>query len=750
MGSSTPVFTPTITPTIPSAPSIPHLPSSDPAEQSVPDAARPRAFLPSIPILGLIHDARPVFNIDRVSPVQTFAAAAGGETMLMFLADGGVSFWNMNLGREVKRMEGDDGGETTAAAAATEAPVAVSATIDGVVNLWNLGRLEKIASIRTDGGVEADSAAVTHDGETLAAGFGDGSVRVWDAKGRELSRFSGGAAAVTALAFSPDKAFLIAADAEGTARVWTPATGAQGKSVRVSTVPILSLTPLAGGGVLLSDQNGAVRVWDMADSVRDLQTGGGEVTATAISRDGRTAVLAKRDGSVRLVDVATGGLRLNVAGDQPVRSVSFSKGGTLLFLLLEDGTMRVVRPADGTEVVRLVVATEGWVAVSPKGQFDGEGDGIEAAKWVAANGNASFDLEQFTESSFEPGLLPRVAENQPPPAPVVVSREFGVPPSASIGGLTEGATLDQENVTVNIAVTDLGGGIAEVRVYHNGKLLSQQKAPPGVKTFPVAVPVRLAEGTNTVSAVALSKDNIEGSTASVRVTRPGAPRLGAMRVMTVGINEYAHKELSLEYGVPDSDGIDAYFRTVPKTIFTQVSPTAVRNRQATRQGILNAFAGLSDSNPEDTVLVYMAGHGEAVDSKWYFIPQDIGFPLKRSDIPVGGLSMEDVSAAIAKAKAQKVVLLLDACKSGAALTDVRNFEARKEWTKMARLAGVYVIAAAGKDQYAAEVPDLGHGAFTYTLLKGLKGDAARAGKITVAQLGGYVKEKLPALVAKYA
>lgn len=740
---STPII-PTVT-----GPIVPYLPSSDPSQESGAEAVRPRAVIPPVPLAGLISDARPVFDFDRVNPVQSFAGAAKGNTMLMFLADGAVSFWNMNQGREVKRISSDDGGEVLAAAAAEDVPLAVSASGSGSLNFWSLNKLEGLVSIRVDGDARAEAVAMSRDGTLAAAGFSDGSVRVFDAAGRELLRLPGGASAITAMAFSSDKASLVTADAGGEARVWNAAAGTLVKSTRISSVPLQSLDLIAGKA-FLTDANGGVRTWNLADQVRDVPTGGGGASATALSQDGRTLAVARKDGSVQVIDAATGGARFTIPGGMPIRSVSFGKGGSLLFLLLEDGTLRVVQATNGAEVVRLVVASEGWVAISPKGQFDGEGDGIDAAKWVAANGNASFALEQFTESSFEPGLLPRVAEEQPPPATVVVSKAFGVPPVVTLDGLREGATLDQDTATVNVAVADQGGGISEVRVYLNDKLVSQQKVPPGATTFPLSIPVSLTEGRNAISAVALSRENIEGKTAVVHVTRPGSVRLGAMRLMTVGINEYAHKELSLEYGVPDSDGIDAFFRAVPSTIFTKVAPSPLRNRQATKQGILNAFTSLAETAPEDTVLVYLAGHGEAVESKWYFIPHDITYPLKRSDITAGGLSMGDVSAVVARTKAQKVVLLLDACKSGAALTDVRNFEARKEWTKMARLAGVHIIAAAGKDQYAAEVPDLGHGAFTYTLLKGLQGEAAQSGKITVAQLGSYVKEKLPSLVAKYA
>jgi uncharacterized caspase-like protein len=63
---------------------------------------------------------------------------------------------------------------------------------------------------------------------------------------------------------------------------------------------------------------------------------------------------------------------------------------------------------------------------------------------------------------------------------------------------------------------------------------------------------------------------------------------------------------------------------------------------------------------------------------------------------------------------------------------------------------VHVVAASSKDQFAAEVKELGHGVFTYTLLEGLNGKAAGGGDtVSVRKLMGYIEENLPELTQKY-
>jgi uncharacterized caspase-like protein len=84
------------------------------------------------------------------------------------------------------------------------------------------------------------------------------------------------------------------------------------------------------------------------------------------------------------------------------------------------------------------------------------------------------------------------------------------------------------------------------------------------------------------------------------------------------------------------------------------------------------------------------------------------------------------------------------------LIAMRGFEDRKALSQLSRSTGVHVIAASTKDQFAAEVKELGHGVFTYTLLEGLKGQAASGGKIvTVRKLMTHVENHLPDVTMKY-
>ncbi|WP_333783399.1 caspase family protein [Candidatus Kryptonium thompsonii] len=174
------------------------------------------------------------------------------------------------------------------------------------------------------------------------------------------------------------------------------------------------------------------------------------------------------------------------------------------------------------------------------------------------------------------------------------------------------------------------------------------------------------------------------------------------------------------------------------------------NEQATKENIISKLKELENTNPQDAVLIYLAGHGETINDRWYFIPHELTYPEREVEVQTKGISSDELSVLIRNTKAQKILVLIDACKSGAALLAFRGFEDRKALSQLSRATGVHVIAASTKEQYAAEVKDLGHGVFTYTLLEGLKGKAAGGTNIvTVRKLMGYVEEQLPEITKRY-
>jgi hypothetical protein len=135
------------------------------------------------------------------------------------------------------------------------------------------------------------------------------------------------------------------------------------------------------------------------------------------------------------------------------------------------------------------------------------------------------------------------------------------------------------------------------------------------------------------------------------------------------------------------------------------------------------------ARPGSTVVVYFSGHGapSAVGGAPYLVPYD-GDPsfLAKTAYPVKRLY-----ETLGKLEGRRVVVLLDACFSGAGSRSALAKGARPLVGKPAEPVvpptEVAVLSAAASDQIGGSFDEQGHGLFTYHLLSAIK-DAAAAGR----------------------
>jgi WD40 repeat protein len=458
-----------------------------------------------------------------------------------------------------------------------------------------------------------------------------------------------------------------------------------------------------------------------------------------------------------------------------ITSLNFSPDGKQIIVGSSFGKSAVVSDVStGREIARFVSFSDGeWIVITPEGFFNASPNG---AKYLNVRvGSQVYSIDNFHEKYFNPTYLASVLGGKSVQAVADIREGIAPPPVIKFISPQPNAEYRSENITVTISADDMGGGIEEIRLFHNGKVVSEetrgmkiasqrQEAAKTVSAAEVKKPqaaasrpdftksysVILVDGINTFRAVGFSKDRTESNPVEITVQMTGGPRSVAMHIVTVGINKYANPALNLNYAEPDARGIANFFRQSGNGLFKEINIKDVYNEQATKENILSRLKHLQNTNPQDAVLIYLAGHGENIKDQWYFIPHELKYPEREEELKSKGISSDDLSDLIKNIQAQKILVLIDACKSGAALTAFRGFEDRKALAQLSRATGIHVVAASTRDQFASEVKELGHGVFTYTLLQGLKGKgAARGETITVRKLMGHIEEELPELTKKY-
>lgn len=188
----------------------------------------------------------------------------------------------------------------------------------------------------------------------------------------------------------------------------------------------------------------------------------------------------------------------------------------------------------------------------------------------------------------------------------------------------------------------------------------------------------------------------------------------------MGIDKYSEKKINLLYSVADATAINEAFKNQSKIAASE----NLTDGKATKPRILAELRKLSQGVQQDVLVIYFAGHGIAIDKEWYFLPYETKLKPTHKQIAEAGITASELSNIFKDSKIQHIMLMVDSCYSGAGV-DVIKFKKQQDSQRhfarnMSRTLGITIIAAAAKDQVANELGSLGHGLFTYTMMKELE------------------------------
>ena len=204
------------------------------------------------------------------------------------------------------------------------------------------------------------------------------------APAKAIAEFAGHAAPVAAVTFSPDRALLVSADRDGTARVWDlggAKPGPRGDVPRTGEpVRTLACAPNSRLLAVAADAlGGLVRLFDISDKKPapgvTLRGARGAVTAVAFSADGKLIAGGGEDGTLRLWEPGPGfrgDARAMLAGHtKPITAAAVAPDGQTAASGSLDGTARVwtmsrIRPGPRTTLPH--PAAVHFVAYLPDGK----------------------------------------------------------------------------------------------------------------------------------------------------------------------------------------------------------------------------------------------------------------------------------------------------------------------------------------------------------------------------------------------
>lgn len=603
----------------------------------------------------------------------------------------------------------------------------------------------------------------SHDERRVLTSSWDATLKIFDlATGKRLEYFDFQNASAYDALFSENDLYVFTAQLDFTLKMWETDTKKAVRDFIGHTDVIASIKLSADNKKLLScSWDGSIRLWDIATGLMDKKLLGhrGPVYAIKFSTDGKYIFSGGADRTVKMWDVSTGELLKNFEGHQAeVTCILQNQDGNMLITHSTDGVTKFWDLKSGKEFFEHIhLGQNDWMVKTTDGYFNGTDDARKSIHFV--NGLKTYSVDQFFNEFYRPDLLPQIfkTRGEARPSETIQGKlQKSPPPAVKIATIQ---TSDPSQLEVYVKVIDQGGGVTSLKLFHNGKNIPvnrEQLKFPARKGESVVYKqmVNVVGGNNTFTALATNKDKVESDPASAEFFSDYASKSSTCYILAVGINSYKNPKMNLNYAKPDAEAFASVVEEKSETLFKSINLTALYDQDASTEKILSKLDELAQHiHPEDVFIFYYAGHGSVVDNKFFFIPTG---SIRLYDLQ--SLEKEAIEASVLQEKlrhiaALKQLIVMDACQSGASveLLATRGASEEKAIAQLSRSAGIHVMASAGSEQFATEFAELGHGLFTYVLMKALMGEADGApkdGKVTIYELKSYIDDQVPEMTRK--
>lgn len=230
---------------------------------------------------------------------------------------------------------------------------------------------------------------------------------------------------------------------------------------------------------------------------------------------------------------------------------------------------------------------------------------------------------------------------------------------------------------------------------------------------------------------------------------------GRTVAVVIGISKYSHLPECLQLKYADEDAKAFYeYLTSPRGGASAKDVTLLLNEQASHDAIRTAIAtvfGKAEAN--DRAILFVAGHGVSMEQGpnrgAYIVASDSDL----EELKTTAVAMQELQALMnGQYRPQEIRLFVDACHAGQIGSILnRDFTNEKFNHDLATVvegdypSHVFGFMASRQSESSFECPTLGHGAFTYFLLRGLSTAEAtddRSGTITADSLIDYVSPRV--------
>ncbi len=452
--------------------------------------------------------------------------------------------------------------------------------------------------------------------------------------------------------------------------------------------------------------------------------------------------------------------------------VNISKDGRVAVAALGDGTVRWYRMKDGKELLAFFPHSDRkrWVLWTPSGYYDASPGAEEFIGWHLNNGVDQaadfFPVSRFRRDYYRPDVVAKALVTLDEAEAIkLANKESGkkaqevsigkiLPPVVSILSPKDGSEVSHKEVEVKFGIhSPSGESVTKVKVLVDGRPIEKDfgtksaQKEQDIRTAKVTIPEKDTE----VSIIAENK-YAASEPATVKLKWSGKVKEDEfiikpkLYVLAIGVSKYEDKNLTLGFAAKDAKDFGESFLKQKGGLYRDVAVKVLIDEKATKDEIIDGFDWISkETTSKDVAIVFLAGHGlNDSGGVYYYLPVNANLDrLRRTAVPF--TEMKNTVASLAG----KTILFIDTCHAGnvmgarAGATDITGVVNELASAEN----GAVVFASSTGKQYSFEDPNWGNGAFTKAAVEGMEGKADYAGKgrITINMLDLYISERVKEL-----
>lgn len=463
--------------------------------------------------------------------------------------------------------------------------------------------------------------------------------------------------------------------------------------------------------------------------------------------------------------------KVSVSGE--AWGVNISGDGKTAVAAIGDGTIRWYRMTDGQELLALFPHKDGerWVLWTASGYYAASTGGDELIGWHVNRGRDQtpdfFPAARFRAVKYRPDVVDRVLETHDEAEALRLADKAAgrrrqeidirqmLPPVVTLLAPTDGATFSDTGMTVRYSIRSPSDEpVTSVKVLVDGRPLPGRrsiKRNPDAEsgTFQVTLPKKDCE-----IAVIAENRHAASEPATARLSWAGEPPRTdefvikpKLYVLAVGVAKYELEDLRLDFPAKDARDFAGVLTRQKGKLYRDVRTTVVTDETATKGDVLDGLDWIErETTDNDVAAIFLAGHGiNDRDGDYYFLPSNADPDrLRRTGVPYAVI--KDVVTGLPG----KVLFFIDTCHAGNVMGKRRGGPAdiiAVVNDLSAAENGVVVFASSTGEQYSLEDTRWRNGAFTKALVEGLSGraDYTKDGNISINEMDLYLSERVKEL-----